>query len=221
MITLDRERLSRWLLDAGGSRDLARAVRTSDWSADDWEGLIYDDRRLLVEALLQVFCCPRADEATLDLVERIGRDVGFTSDQIEGLVPEVLGISAVRLRAHAVLGLPLHASADEIKATHRTIAKALHPDRLRGADDEARRAAEHLLGRINHARATLLAPGGIVRSGPDDVPLEAALEPPLHRGGRSPDDVILEDALFEDLESVDGAADPTTDTDLTDLLEPG
>ena len=208
MITLDRERLSRWLLDAGGSRALARAVRTSDWSADAWVTLGYDDRRLLLEGLLQQVFDPRADSAALALVERVGQDAGFTSDQVEGLVGEVLGITAVRLRAHAVLGLPLNASAEEIRTTHRAIAKALHPDRLRGADDEARRAAEQLLGRINHARATLLSPGGIVTSGPDDVRLEPE--------GRSPDDVVLEEVESEEI-----LLDPTTDLDLTDLLEPG
>jgi hypothetical protein len=207
MSTPDRERLSRWLLDAGGTQALARAAQSLEWTEATWAPLAYDDRRLLLEGLLHMVCDPRADEAALELVERVGGDAGFTSDQVEGLVGEVLGITAVRLRAHAVLGLPLHATPDEIKQTHRTIAKALHPDRLRGVDEEARKAAEHLLGRINHARAALLSAEEVVTSGPDDVRLEPE--------GRSPDDVVLEDA-----ESDDVPIEPTTDLDLTDLLEP-
>jgi hypothetical protein len=208
MNSLDRERLAAWSAERGGSPSLAHVVRTSDWGASAWSALEYDDRRLLVEGLLQLVCDPRANEAALDLVERVSSDVGFTSDELDGLVREGLGITAARLRAHAVLGLPLHATPADVKATHRVVAKALHPDRLQAVDEGARRAAEHLLGRINHARVTLLSAGEIVTNGPDDVGLEPE--------GRAPDDLDLEEPQFDDV-----IADPTTDLDLTDLLEPG
>jgi DnaJ-domain-containing protein 1 len=218
MSTLDRERLARWLRGEGGSDALVRAVASWPWTAETWQGLGYDDRRMLVEGLLLLVCDPRADEAALDLVERVGGDVGFTSSELEGLVGEVLGITAARLRAHAVLGLPLHATPEDIKQTHRMVAKALHPDRLQGADEEARKAAEHLLGRINQARAALLSAREIVTSGPDDVRLEpvAASLPPEGPPARAADDLTLDEPQFDE-----ASGDPSTDLDLSDLLEPG
>ena len=76
--------------------------------------------------------------------------------RVAGLVVEIFAFPAERLKAYATLGLPLSASIEDVKSTHRVVAKALHPDRLQAADTEARRAAEHLLGRINHARSVLV-----------------------------------------------------------------
>jgi hypothetical protein len=54
-----------------------------------------------------------------------------------------------RTEAHAILGLPADADAEAIRAAHRRLIAAVHPDRGGSAE---------LARRINLARDTLLAP---------------------------------------------------------------
>src|SRR5687768_5349667 len=97
-----------------------------------------EQRRLQLEELLLQCCEPRVDEERLENLAGVADGLGFDEDELALLIRERLGITERRLRAHAVLRLSLAATPDEVKATHRKMAKALHPDRLSKVDPEAR-----------------------------------------------------------------------------------
>jgi hypothetical protein len=103
--------------------------------------------------------------------------MGYDDASFDALLSHALRITERRLRAYAVLGLGLDATASEIKQAHRHLAKTFHPDRLWSEDSIAERArATRTLARLNEARALLLRPfEEVILGGEDDVPLDEPL----------------------------------------------
>lgn len=216
---IDVERLLAWLRREGAEPAVLAFVATEleghclDHPPSAGPGipleLSWDERALVLGGMLALACEPRVDERALDRLAAVGRALGYDDDAQAALVRDRLGITERRLRAYAVLGLPLEATRDEVKATHRAIAKAYHPDRLSAADPEARRAAEKLLGKLNHARSVLVSRDEVVLDRPDDIPLDE----PVDR----PDDVVLDDPSFD--REDDEPTEIELDDSLTDQLE--
>ena len=88
---------------------------------------------------------------------------------------------------HQVLGVQAGASATQIKAAWRRLARTNHPD-LTGDDPAASRLATRRMAEINDAYAALTRDGGASRNGrgarPDDTPFEPGVV--RRRGGPPP-----------------------------------
>ena len=196
---IDLQGLYGWLRARGADASLVSYLSTELTGPDLGvpENLTWEECELVVEGLLVQACEPRVDERRLDRASTIATRFGIDEEAVAALIHDRLGTTEPRLRAFGVLGLPLASTPAEIKATHRTIAKALHPDRLSMADPEARRAAERLMARLNQARTVLQA---------KPVVVELEIE--------DPDDVGLDEPSFDEDDM------PTeTEVDLSDLLE--
>lgn len=184
----DSPTVSSWLRARGASQALLAAVEGGGSATSLCEA----DRELWVEARLVAATSGAVDLLAVDAVEALARQLRFGPDDWEDMVRSWLGITGTRLRAYGTLRLPVHASVDEVRAAHRTIAREVHPDRLAGADRVTRDRATRWLGHANHARAVLLsAKDGIVTQGEDDV----LLPPPSFEPDDAPTEVDLEHHL--------------------------
>lgn len=171
MSPTDAERLLAWLRASEASETLLAVVRGV---VDDEGTLPWADRELWVTGRLMLATEAAVEPRALDAVRALSRTLGFSGDDWDALVRARLGITPVRLRAHATLCLPLHATAADVREVHRAVVKQLHPDRHPEAQrDEATRR----LGRVNRARDVLLSPRDEVDLfGEDDLWLDEPIQ---------------------------------------------
>lgn len=160
----DPQALLEWLIHRGASEQLLARVR--DWPLDarvKWESR---DVYLVLCGLLIQVTVSSIQEDRIDALKDLALALGYREIDFEGLLSYALRITERRLRAFAVLGLGLHATAADIKVAHRQLAKTFHPDRLR----EGQSSANRMLSRLNQARALLLRPtDDVLLGGEDDI----------------------------------------------------
>lgn len=95
--------------------------------------------------------------------------------------------------AFAVLGLDPEATADDVRAARRRLAKQLHPDRMVGAGVDERQAAAQRLARINRAADVVLADLAARAARPPAEPPPPGPAPPTADAGTAAPADVFED----------------------------
>ena len=110
----------------------------------------------LFDALLAIAAVEGFKPAELAYLERVAERFGFTPEQAQRLF-ERCQLCPVK-DAWAILGVARGATADEIRAAYRRLAREHHPDRhlAQGVPSEFVRVAEARMAAINAAYATLM-----------------------------------------------------------------
>lgn len=169
----DHQRLSAWLAEAGAHPALRHWVdhelQGPDLGAP--EDLAWEDCELVLDGVLDLASgSGPVREARVDAFFAIARRLGFEQDLVASLLHDRLRITERRLRAHAVLEVPLDATASEVKQAHRRLLKRFHPDRVAPEDEPE---AQRVTSALNDARSVLLrADEEVVLDGADDVFLD-------------------------------------------------
>lgn len=220
MERFDRDALLRWLTERRASARLLERVRA--WKQSPPSELLpglppleLADVYLVLCGMLTQTVEPYVREDRLDALKSQALVLGYREKDFESLLSYTLRITERRLRAFGALGLGLHATADEIKAAHRSFAKTFHPDRVGARNPSDHNRANRVLARLNEARTLLLRPTDeVVLAGDDDIPLG---EPRFESEDAETEEYTMAEEDFGELS--EGALEGATEDDPRDIDE--